>query len=117
MAEPTDLHAKIWSFLIEHFAGLENASPRAAILQRFNLINKTEINDRDFRYVISDLRIIFKKPICSAPSTGYFVACGEEEKQVSLRYLDSILTEIGDLRRNLAGAVPLGAKQKQERLL
>ena len=88
MAEPTGLHLEIWRFLVETFAGIENASPRSAILQ----------------------------PICTAPSTGYYLACGEQEKQVSLNYLDSVLTEVGDRRRNLADAVPLGAKPKQERL-
>ena len=117
MTEPTGLQAEIWSFLVEHFAGLENASPGSAILQRFNPVNHKEISDRDFRDAISVLVNVFKKPICTAPSTGYYLACGEQEKQVSLNYLDSVLTEVGDRRRNLADAVPLGAKQKQERLL
>ena len=66
--------------------------------------------------MISELIIVFKKPICTAPSTGYYLACGEQEKKVSLNYLDSVLTEVGDWLRNLAEAIPLGAKQKQERL-
>ena len=115
-AEPTGLHLEIWSFLVENFAGLERATKRSAILLRFNLVHKKEISDRDFRSAISELINVYKKPICTAPSTGYYLAVGEAEKNISLNYLDSVLTEVGDRRRNLAAAIPLAAKPKQERL-
>ncbi len=70
MTEPTGLHAEIWSFLVEQFAGMENASPRKAILPRFNVFKHKEITDRDFRDAISVLVNVYKKPICTSPSTG-----------------------------------------------
>ncbi|HWO42639.1 MAG TPA: hypothetical protein VNO43_12635 [Candidatus Eisenbacteria bacterium] len=105
--------ASIWSFLKEHYAGLENAAPRAAILTRYNLIHRSDISDRDFREAVSQLVTIFKKPICTSPAKGYFVARTEREKQEALNYLDSVLTEVSDRRRALAETDPL---ERQESL-
>lgn len=116
MSEPTGHHLEIYKFLLENFAGIDKAAKRSAVLQRFNLVHKKEITDRDFRAVISELIVVYKKPICTAPSSGYYVAIGEAEKDIALHYLDSLLTEIGDRRRALAAAVPLAARPRQERL-
>jgi len=62
---------------------------------------------------VGQLVTIFKKPICTSPSRGYFVARTEAEKQEALHYLDSMLTEVGDRRRALAETDPL---ERQERL-
>jgi hypothetical protein len=40
------LQSDVWQFLLERFAGVENAAPRAAILTRFNLVKKKELSDR-----------------------------------------------------------------------
>lgn len=109
----TSLQADIWQFLLEKFAGIENATPRAAILARFNLVRACQVSDRDFREAVSNLVVVFKKPICTSPAKGYFVARTEREKQEALNYLDSVLTEIGDRRRALAETDPL---ERQERL-
>ena len=61
----------------------------------------------------AQLVTIFKKPICTSPSRGCFVARTEAEKQEALHYLDSVLTEVGDRRRALAETDPL---ERQERL-
>jgi hypothetical protein len=38
------------------------------------------LTDHDFRDTVSQLVIIFKKPICTSPAVGYFVARTEAEK-------------------------------------
>ncbi|HWP58979.1 MAG TPA: hypothetical protein VNL14_13890 [Candidatus Acidoferrales bacterium] len=107
------LQAAIWAFLKDHYAGLEKAAPRAVILTRFNLLRNQFLSDRDFRETVSQLVTIYKKPICTSPAKGYFVALTEREKQEALNYLDSVLTEVGDRRRALAETDPL---ERQENL-
>jgi hypothetical protein len=107
------IQAAVWAFLKERFAGKENAAPRATILTRFNMVRLSELSDRDFRDVVSQLVIVYKKPICTTPPVGYFVAKTEAEKREALHYLDSVLTEVGDRRRALAETDPL---ERQERL-
>lgn len=107
------LQAAVWGFLKDRYAGLDNAATRAGILCRFNLVRSDVVSDRDFREAVSQLVTIFKKPICTSPSKGYFVARTEREKQEALNYLDSVLTEVGDRRRALAETDPL---ERQENL-
>jgi replication-associated recombination protein RarA len=95
------LDAAVWTFLKERFAGKENAAPRVTILSRFNLLRISPVSDRDFRETVSQLVIVYKKPICTTPAVGYFVAKTEAEKREALNYLDSVLTEVGDRRRAL----------------
>ena len=109
----TQIQSEIWSFLLEKFAGIEHAAPRVTILSRFNMVRAGQISDRDFREAVSNLVVVFKKPICTSPSKGYFVAKTEREKQEALHYLDSVLAEVGDRRRALAETDPL---ERQERL-
>lgn len=108
------LQSSIWRFLLERHVGPENAAPRAAILARYNLLRNSNLDDRDFRHVVSELVTVFKKAICTSPARGYFVARTIREKEEALHYLDSVLTEVGDRRRALAEADPL---DRQERLL
>ena len=56
---------------------------------------------------------VFKKPICTSPSKGYFVVRTQAEKQEAINYLDSVLDEVGDRCRALAETDPL---EQQERL-
>lgn len=106
------IQAAVWAFLKERFAGKENAAPRATILTRFNILRHAPISDRDFRDTLSQLVIIYKKPICTTPTSGYFVAKTEAEKREALNYLDSVLTEVGDRRRALAETDPLERQEK-----
>ena len=110
------LQSALWIFLCEHFMGKENATPRRAIFARFRLLNPRweTATDRKLRETKSELVKIFKKAICSSPSRGYYVARTMAEKSEALNYLDSVLTEVGTLRRDLAEADPL---ERQERLL
>lgn len=108
------LQAAVWAFLLERYVGPENAAPRAAILARYNLLHSSNLDDRDFRQIVSELVTVFKKAICTSPARGYFVARTLAEKQEALHYLDSVLTEVGDRRRALDEADPL---ERQERLL
>ena len=64
------------------------------------------LSDREFRDTVAQLVTVYKKPICTTPAAGYFVAETEAEKKEALNYLDSMLTEIGD-RRALAETDPL----------
>jgi hypothetical protein len=112
-SQMTPIQAAVWSFLKERFAGRQNATPRATILTRFNLLRLSELSDRDFRDTVPQLVTVFKKPICTTPTAGYFGANTEAEKREALNYLDSTLTEIGDRRRALAETDPL---ERQERL-
>lgn len=113
-SQMTPIQAAVWNFLKEKFAGAENAQPRAAILARLNLLRNSSLLDRDFREIVSELVTIYKKPICTHPAKGYYVARTEAEKQSALNYLDSVLMEVGDRRRALAETDPL---ERQERLL
>jgi hypothetical protein len=77
------------SFSEKGFAGAENAVPRSATLTRF--IRHQELPDRDCRdRVGSQLVTVFKKPICTSPAKGYFVARTERDQQDALNYLDSV---------------------------
>jgi hypothetical protein len=109
----TPLEAAVWAFLKERFAGMENAQPRTTVLTRFNILRVSPVSDRDFRETVAQLVTVYKKPICTTPARGYFVAKTEGEKKEALNYLDSILTEVGDRRRALAETDPL---ERQERL-
>lgn len=108
----SDVQRSVWDFMRRRFAGSDNAAPRATILARYNLFYPN-LGDREFRDIVSQLVTVFKKPICTTPHRGYFVARTEREKQEALNYLDSVLTEIGDRRRALAETDPL---ERQERL-
>ena len=77
----TDLQSDIWQFLLEGYVGIENATPRAGILARFNLIKKKELSDRVLRAVVSDLLTDFKKAICTTPEVGYYVARANAGRQ------------------------------------
>jgi hypothetical protein len=111
--EMSALEKSIWEFLRQHFAGIERATPRVTILARYNLIAHSQIGDRDFRDIVSRLVTVYKKPICTTPHRGYYVARTEREKTEALNYLDSILSEIADRRRALADTDPL---ERQESL-
>lgn len=76
-------------------------------MTRFNMVRLSEISDRDFREIVSELVTVYKKPICTTPAVGYFVAKTEAETKEALSYLDSVLTEVGDRRRALAETDPL----------
>jgi hypothetical protein len=109
----TDLQSDVWQFLLERFVGVENATRRETILARYNLIKKKELTDRVFRKVVSILVKDFKKAICTHPEKGYYVARTEREKTAALNYLDSVIGEVAQRRRDLAEADPM---EKQERL-
>jgi hypothetical protein len=66
------IQAAVWAFLKERFAGKENAAPRATILTRFNILRHAPISNRDFRDTLSQLVIIYKKPICTTPAERVF---------------------------------------------
>jgi len=108
-----EIQQSAWDFLLDRFAGIENAAPRATVLARHNLVHKKDISDRDFRETVSILVSIYKKAICTHPARGYFVARTVAEKNEAINYLDSVLTEVGARRRALAGANPL---ERQERM-
>src|SRR5574341_2557816 len=103
----SELQSDVWEFLLKNFAGIECATPRAAILTRFNFFRNAHLSDRDFREVVSELVTVYKKAICTTPARGYFVARTVAEKNEAINYLDSVLTEVGDRRRALAEADPL----------
>ena len=110
----TPFQKALWSFLRERFAGVENASPRATIESRFFLLHESmRTDDRTFREAISELVTVYRKPICTSPAKGYFVAKTEREKQEALNYLDSVISEVAGRRRALAETDPL---ERQERL-
>jgi len=109
-----ELQQSVWGFLLDRFAGIENAAPRATILSRYNLVHKKEVSDRDFRETVSILVSIYKKAICTHPARGYFVARTVAEKNEAINYLNSVLTEVGDRRHALAEVDPL---ERQERVI
>jgi hypothetical protein len=111
--EMPPLEASIWNFIRTHFLGVENAAPRGTVRVRYNLSHRADVGDREFRDVIAQLVTVYKKPICTTPHRGYYVARTEAEKQEALHYLDSVLSEIADRRRALADTDPL---ERQERL-
>jgi hypothetical protein len=51
----SELQAEIYKFLLDRFAGIDNAAPRATILARYNLVHKKDISDRDFGETVSTL--------------------------------------------------------------
>ena len=103
----------MWGFLKERFAGKDNAAPQATVLTRFNMLRAAPVSDRNFRDTVARLVMVYKKPVCTTPAVGYFVAKTEAKKREALNYLDSVLTEVGDRRRALAETDPL---ERQERL-
>lgn len=108
------LQAALWKILRERFYGVENASPRAAVLARYNLLHKAELRDRVFRDTVGVLVSVFKKPICTSAAKSYYVARTRSEKQQALNYLDSVLREVGERRRGLDEAE---TEEAQESLL
>jgi hypothetical protein len=49
------LQAEIWKFLLDRFAGIDNAAPRATTLARYSPVHKKDISDRDFGETVSTL--------------------------------------------------------------
>jgi hypothetical protein len=109
----SDLQSEVWRFLLERFAGVENAAPRSAILSRYNLVNKKELSDRVFRQVVSDLVTDFKKAICTTPEVGYYVARTGRELDAAVNDLKAKGAAIFERARALEATEPL---EKQERL-
>lgn len=109
----TPLQAAIWAFMRERFAGGENATPRATIIARYNLLRHADLDDRTFRDAVSDLVSTFKKPICTTAADGYYVARTEREKMPALNYLDALIQKAVKRRRGLAEAI---TEERQERL-
>jgi hypothetical protein len=109
----SDLHAAVWQFLLDRFVGVENALPRAAIVVRYNLVNKKELSDRVFRQVVSDLVTDFKKAICTTPAAGYYVARTGRELDAAVNDLKAKGSAIFERARALEATEPL---EKQERL-
>ena len=113
MAEPDGQHLEIYSFLLERFAGAENAAPRAAIIKSFNFFKQKEIGDRFFRQVVSDLVTIYKKAICTTPDSGYYVARTGKELDAAVNHLRAIGAANFERAKALAETEPL---ERQERL-
>ena len=114
----TPLQGSLWKILRRRFYGIENAAPRAAVLAWYNVSSdeRTDLNDREFRDVISVLVSVFEKPICTTPGKGYYVARNPAEKQEAVNYLDSVLREVGQRRAGLV-ASKTEEEQSQEALL
>jgi len=108
------LQASLWKFLLEYFIGPENGASREKVLARYNAWHSSQIIDRDFREVVSDLVVNFKKPICTSPSGGYYVARTPDELDISIRYLEKTGGAFFERARSLKEAIPL---QRQGNLL
>ena len=113
MSAPDGLHLEIYEFLLENFAGVDNAAPRAAIIQRFGLVRKRDINDRAFRQIVSELVTLYKKAICTTPEAGYYVARTGKELDAAVNHLRAIGAANFDRAKALAATEPL---ERQERL-
>lgn len=100
-SQMTPLQVALWHLLRERYYGVARAAPRAAVLAWFNMSHNPPIDDRDFRELKSVLVSVFKKPICSSPGKGYYVARNRGEKQEAINYLESVLREVGELRAGL----------------
>jgi len=110
----TLLQAAVWNFLCERYAGLENATPRATIIARYNLLHaERKLSDRVFRQIVSDIVTVFKKNVCTTPGSGYFVARTLRERDEAINYLKSAGSKIFVRARALEEADPL---ERQERL-
>ncbi len=82
------LQKALWEFLCEHFAGVKNAAPRKRIKAKFLMAHPDRrVSDRKFREAVEELVVIFKKPIASTPSDGYYVGRTIEEIRPSAYYL------------------------------
>lgn len=105
--------AAVWKFLRMQNAGVGNAQPRAAILNSFNACHPSvKLNDRHFRLVIEELVKYFKKPICSTPTDGYFVAVTEAEKQHAIAHLKAIGASAFERARSLEESGDVEAQGK-----
>lgn len=107
------LQAAVWQFLLAHFSGAEGTTPRAVIISRYNLLRGTELDDRTFRQVVSELVTVFKKPICTSPGGGYFVANTARELNAAINYLKSAGSAFFERAKSLEEADPL---ERQENL-
>ncbi len=106
------LQASIWEFLKEKFVGRENATPRATIIARYNLMHpRQELSDRVFRQIVSDLVTLFKKAVCTTPGSGYFVARASRERDEAINYLKSAGSETFGRARALEEADPLECQE------
>ncbi len=105
------LQSAIWNFLLAGYVGPENAAPRAVIIGRYNLIHKTELGDRKFREIVSDLVVNFKKPVATSASGGYFVARTQRELENAIYDLESKGAAIFDRARILKETIPLSAQE------
>jgi len=83
----TPLQSAIWQFLSDRYSGPESATPRSKIIGAYNAWHQAILDDRTFRQVASDLVIVFKKPICTSPSMGYFVANSVDDRDIGVRAL------------------------------
>lgn len=86
----TVTEATIWQFLKDNFAGPDNALPSATIIARLYLRHHIKIDDRTFRQTVSDLVTRFKKPICTTPANGYYVARTSRDRDLAINHLKSI---------------------------
>lgn len=103
----TDLENSIWEWMVAHHAGEVNASPRAAILARYNLFHLKKVADREFRGICASLVTRFGLAICTTSDGGYFVARTPEELAHAVRDLESRAVAILDRARALKAARPL----------
>lgn len=86
----TDLEKSVWEWLVAHHAGQDNAAPRAAIVERYNLYHVApKLTDRVFRQTCADLVTYFGLAICTTSGGGYFVARDPRELGEAVADLES----------------------------
>lgn len=107
----SSIQAAIWQFLRDRYVGPDNASPRAAIISRYNLLHSKTIEDREFRETVSDLVVVFKKPICTSPAGGYYVARTFGELTIGVNYLEGAGSKFFERARALKETIPLETQE------
>lgn len=106
----TDLEQSVWEWLVAHHAGAENAAPRAAIIERYNLFHLAKLNDRNFRQACADLVTHFGLAICTTSGGGYFVARDPRELGEAVADLESRAVAILERAKALKLARTLDAQ-------
>ena len=107
--------AAVWQFLHAHYFGRDAASPRARVLDHFHRVSRFRLEDREFRTIVADLVNTWRKPICSTPRDGYYVALDRWEVDAAVADLRkkarSLQTRATALDRTRTVAPPEGQQE------
>lgn len=115
-AKLPDQHQRLWDLLLQRYAGPRNAAPREKIRAHYNLLTDELVlkitSDRQFRHLVSELVILFRKPICTTSADGYYVAGTPDDLDHAVKDLEARGVKILERARALRQCDPLDPQRR-----